>query len=183
MKLLLHTCCGPCSIYPLEVLREQDFEVTGFYYRHNIHPYTECMKREDTLLAFAEESDLKIIIQKGYELEEFLRLMAFREKERCRFCYHERLMATALLAKSGKFEGFSSSLLYSRFQNHELIRETGENISKKLDIPFIYNDFREGWKKGIEISREKGMYRQNYCGCIYSEKERFYREKERKKSL
>ena len=181
MKILLHTCCGPCTIHPLEVLREKNIEVTGFYYRHNIHPYTECMKREETLLSFAEESNLKIIVQKGYELEEFLRMMAFRENDRCRFCYHERLKATAIMAKSGKFEGFSSTLLYSRFQNHELIRETGEAVSKSIGIPFIYMDFREGWKKGIEISKEKGMYRQNYCGCIYSEKERFYRESGNKK--
>ena len=179
MKILLHTCCGPCTIYPLEKLREKSFDVTGFFYRHNIHPYKECMKREETLLSFADEAGIKIIAQKGYELEEFLRMMAFREKERCRFCYHERLKATAIMAKSGKFDAFSSTLLYSRFQNHELIKETGESISKSLDIPFYYEDFREGWKYGIETSKQKGMYRQNYCGCIYSEKDRFYKKNEK----
>lgn len=175
MKILLHTCCGPCSIYPLEKLTEEGFDITGFYYRSNIHPYTECKKREETLLAFADEKNLKIIVQKGYEIEAFLRMMAFREKERCRLCYHERFRSTALMAKSGKFEAFSSTLLYSKFQNHELMKEIAESVSKELGIPFVYMDFREGWKKGIEISKEKGMYRQSYCGCIYSEKDRFFR--------
>ncbi len=177
MKILIHSCCGPCTIYPLEILRAEGFSVTGFYYRHNIHPYTECIKRETALLSFAEESDLKIIVQKGYDIENFLRQMVFREKDRCKICYFERLHSTALMAKSGKFDSFSSTLLYSKFQNHNLVREIGESVSKAVDIPFIYMDFREGWKKGIEISKEKGMYRQNYCGCIFSEKDRFYREK------
>lgn len=175
MKLLLHTCCGPCTIYPLEQLRKNDNEVTGFYYRHNIHPYTECMKREETLLSFANEQSLKVIVQKGYEIEEFLRLMAFREKDRCRFCYGERFRSTALMAKAGKFDGFTSTLLYSKFQNHELMKEIAFTVSKEIGIPFIYMDFREGWKKGIEVSKEKGMYRQNYCGCIYSEKDRYFK--------
>jgi len=154
-----------------------DMEVMGFFYRHNIHPFTECQKRQETLKEYAKEIDLKVIWQKGYELERFLRAVAFREDDRCRYCYFERLNATALVAKKGKFKGFSTTLLYSRFQNHELIRQTGEAVAKKHGVSFIYHDFREGWKQGIETSKDLGMYRQQYCGCIYSEKDRYYREK------
>lgn len=176
MKLLMHTCCGPCSIYPLQVLRDDRHQVMGFFYRNNIHPYTECLKREKTLLAFAESSDLKLIVQPGYDMETFLRSVAFREVDRCVYCYHDRLATTAHLAKKGKFDGFTTTLLYSRHQKHDQIRTIGEAVGRAAKIPFYYHDFRDGWTAGTEQSRQMGMYRQAYCGCIYSEKERFYRK-------
>ena len=176
-KILLHTCCGPCTIYPLEMLRQDDFMVMGYFYRHNIHPYTECMKREETLAQYAKEMDLKMIWQEGYEMERFLQSVVFREGDRCRFCYHDRLKAAAMVAKKGKFDAFSSTLLYSKFQNHALITEIGTALGKKYGVPFHYQDFREGWKNGIEESKDRGMYRQQYCGCIYSEKDRYYSER------
>lgn len=174
MKILLHICCAPCSIFPIEHLRGENFEVRGFFYRHNIHPYTECLKREETLVAYAGRIGLPVIYQSGYDLEGFLRRAAFREQDRCRICYFERLNETALLARRGKFDAFTSSLLYSKFQNHELILQIGESIEKKVGIPFYYKDFREGWTHGIEESKRNNMYRQQYCGCIYSEKQRFF---------
>ncbi len=177
MKLLLHTCCGPCSVYPLEVLKAKDINVMGFFYRHNIHPFTECMKREDTLREYSETIGLKMIWQKDYELEKFIQSIAFREKDRCRYCYHARLKATAMVAKKGKFDAFSSTLLYSKFQNHKLLIETGQALAREYGLDFFYHDFREGWGQGIETSKELGMYRQQYCGCIYSEKDRYYKEK------
>ncbi len=181
MKLLLHACCGPCTIYPLQVLRKKDIQVMGFFFRHNIHPFTECRKREETLRQYADAQDVKMIWQQEYDLETFLRSVVFREKDRCRYCYHARLTATAKIAKKGKFDGFSSTLLYSRFQNHALIRETAEAVAKETGVDFFYHDFREGWKQGIAESKAMGMYRQSYCGCIYSEKDRYYRPA--KKSL
>ncbi len=151
----------------------------GFFYRHNIHPFSECMKREETLAQYADDIGLKMIWQQGYELEEFLRGVAFREKDRCRYCYHARLKATAMVAKKGKFDGFTTTLLYSKFQNHPLIIETGQALAKTYGVKFFYHDFRQGWKQGIETSKEMGMYRQSYCGCIYSEKDRYYKEKKK----
>jgi predicted adenine nucleotide alpha hydrolase (AANH) superfamily ATPase len=174
MKLLLHTCCGPCSIYPVHVLQEKKYDIMGYFFRSNIHPYTECLKRQETLTGYAQSIGIKLIVQEDYDLEGFLQNVVFREKDRCRFCYHARLQATALLAKRGKFDLFSTTLLYSRFQNHEAIRDTGEAVGKTVGVPFYYHDFREGWKEGIEASKRLGMYRQSYCGCIYSEKERYY---------
>ncbi len=176
-KLLLHTCCAPCSIYPVQVLRDEGIKVMGFYYRHNIHPYSECLRREETLRSYADHISLKIIYPESYDLEKFLRKVTFRESERCTICYHERLRSTALLAKRGKFDGFTSTLLYSKFQNHELIQSIGESVGKTEGIPFVYRNFRIGWKDGIEESKALGMYRQQYCGCIYSEKKRYYHPK------
>lgn len=175
MKLLLHTCCAPCTTYPVKVLKEMDMDIMGFFYRYNIHPFQECVKREETLKQYSESIRLKVIYQPDYKIEKFLQSIVFREKERCRYCYYDRLKATALVAKKGKFEGFTTTLLYSRFQNHELIRQTGEALAKNYGLKFFYHDFREGWKFGIEESKRLKMYRQQYCGCIYSEKDRYYK--------
>ena len=175
MKILMHSCCGPCTIYPLEVLRDEGYTVMGYFYRHNIHPYTECLRRQETLERYAAEQQLRVIIQEGYDMEGFIRNVAFREKERCRYCYHDRLRSAARVARKGKFDAFTSTLLYSRHQKHDLIREMGDTIGRESGVPFLYRDFRVGWKAGIETSKKLGMYRQPNCGCINSEKERYYR--------
>lgn len=146
----------------------------GFFYPHNIHPYTECLKRQETLIQYSGQINLKVIYQDGYDLEGFLQKIVFREKDRCTICYHERLKATAIIARKGRFDSFSTTLLYSRFQNHEKIRAIGESVGKAAGIIFYYCDFRSGWKHGIEESKRLGLYRQQYCGCIYSEKERYF---------
>lgn len=176
MKLLLHTCCAPCSIYPVRVLREAGMEVTGFFYRYNIHPFTECLKRENALKAYAPAIGLPVIYQQGYDIDQFFRNAVYRESQRCLACYHERLKTTARMAAEGKFDAFTSTLLYSKFQNHEAIREIGESEGKAAGVPFYYQDFRLGWKEGVTASKELGMYRQQYCGCVYSEKDRYYDE-------
>ncbi len=175
MKVLLHICCANCAIYPIKTMREEGLEVMGFFYRHNIHPYTECIKRQEALQTYAEQIDLKVIYQEGYDVEGFIQNVVFRESDRCNYCYHDRLQSTALLAKRGKFDYFSSTLLYSKHQQHELIRSMGESIGKMVGVPFRYQDYREGWKEGIDCSKQMGLYRQHYCGCIYSEKERYYK--------
>jgi predicted adenine nucleotide alpha hydrolase (AANH) superfamily ATPase len=175
-KILLHVCCAPCAIYPLKTLRLDGFEVMGYFYNRNIHPYQECLKRMDTLKTYAEQEGLRVIYQEGYEMEAFLQSMVFREHDRCRICYHDRLKSAAVIAKKGAFDYFTTTLLQSKFQKHDLIKSIGESLGQAYGIPFLYRDFREGWKEGIETSKRLGMYRQQYCGCIYSEKERFYRE-------
>jgi predicted adenine nucleotide alpha hydrolase (AANH) superfamily ATPase len=175
MKLLLHTCCAPCAIYPIRVLREKGDQVMGYFHRSNIHPYSECLRRQEALEAYSREIDLRLIIERAYDLEGFLRNAAFREAQRCRLCYHSRLYSTALIAKRGKFDAFSSTLLYSKFQKHEMISDMGQVVAASVGIPFYYEDFRKGWKEGIEVSKRLGIYRQAYCGCIYSEKERYNR--------
>jgi hypothetical protein len=147
----------------------------GFFYRHNIHPYTECQRRQETLETFAAEEKFRVIIQDDYDMEGFIRNVAFREKERCRYCYHDRLMSAAHIARKGRFDAFTSTLLYSRFQKHEMIQAVGESVARETGVPFLYRDFRSGWRQGIDASKDRKMYRQPYCGCIYSEKDRYYR--------
>ena len=177
MKALIHICCANCLIYPLKTLREEGWDVMGFFYNPNIHPYQEYQRRLEAMREYEKEAAIQVIYRDEYDLEEFLRGVAFREDERCRFCYHLRLEATALVAKRGKFDAFTSTLLHSRHQNHELIKTIGEQIGKEQGVQFLYQDFRDGWKEGIEESKTLGLYRQSYCGCIYSEKERYLQKK------
>ncbi len=178
MNLLLHICCAPCAIYPVKTIRMKGFDIMGFFYKNNIHPYMECLKRQETLQSYADTIDLNVIYQKGYDLEGFIQTIVFRESDRCSFCYHERLKITALTAKRGKFDCFSTTLLYSKFQKHDMIVSIGEVVGKSVGIKFYHQDFRIGWKEGVEASKELGLYRQQYCGCIYSEKERYFKTKE-----
>jgi predicted adenine nucleotide alpha hydrolase (AANH) superfamily ATPase len=173
VRILLHICCAPCTIYPLRVLREAGGEVFGAFINPNIHPYQEYRKRLETLEVYAGQKELPVIREEAYPMEEFLRQVAFREEERCRYCYMLRLTQAAETAKRERFDAFTTTLLYSRFQKHDLIRSIAESVAAQLGIPFLYRDFREGWSEGVSISKEVGMYRQPYCGCIYSEKERF----------
>ena len=175
MKVLMHICCGPCAIYPTRVLREQGCHVRGYYFNPNIHPYQEFARRRDTLAAWAQQQDLPVIYSQDYDLEGFLRETVFRESERCRFCYLLRLESAAKVAKRGRFDALTTTLLYSKFQKHDLIVEIGREAARRNGLEFLYHDFREGWREGIRESKASGMYRQQYCGCIYSEKERYYR--------
>ena len=177
MKALIHICCANCLIYPLRTLRKEGWDVMGFFYNPNIHPYQEYQRRLAAVQAYEKEAAIQVIYRDEYDLEQFLRGVAFREDERCRFCYHFRLQATAQVAKRGKFAAFTSTLLHSKHQDHELIKAIGEQVGKEQGVKFLYQDFRDGWKEGIEESKALGLYRQGYCGCIYSEKERYLQKK------
>jgi epoxyqueuosine reductase len=183
MKLLLHICCAPCCIYPVRVLRQENHHIMGFFYNSNIHPYKEYLRRQEALSQYSRRIDLKVIFSETYDMEGFLRTVAFREAERCRFCYYDRLRATARMAKTSGFETFSSTLLYSKYQKHNLIQSIGKTVEKEIGIPFFYEDFRTGWEEGVDESRKMEMYRQPYCGCIYSEKERYFRSGGRRSGL
>jgi predicted adenine nucleotide alpha hydrolase (AANH) superfamily ATPase len=132
MTVLLHICCGPCTTYPLEVLKAQGIKASGFFYNPNIHPYREFMKRIEAVEQLAARENLHVDYHREYGLREYLRQVVFNEESRCSLCYDMR---------------------------HK--------------IPFYYHDFREGWQQGIDMSKEMGLYRQSYCGCIYSEQERY----------
>lgn len=172
MRLLLHTCCGPCSIIPITEL-QQDYEISALFFNPNIHPFLEFTKRRETLLAYCADQNVAVFDRGQYGLEEFIQRVVFREQQRCKICYSWRMEQTARTASAAGFASFSSTLLYSRYQNHEQLKEFGFALAKKYNIEFIYRDFREGWQIGIDRSRELGMYRQPYCGCIYSERERY----------
>ena len=176
MKILLHICCAPCAIYPVKELRSNGLEVTGFFFNHNIHPYLEYRQRLDTVTEYASMIDLEVIYRDEYRLEDFLGAVAAKPETRCLYCYASRLEIAAATAAELGFEAYSSSLLYSRYQKHAVIREMGERLGAKYGIAFHYDDYRRGWKEGIDISKKMGLYRQQYCGCIYSEKDRYHRQ-------
>jgi hypothetical protein len=173
MKILLHTCCGPCSLFPLRALRKAGHSVTGFFYNHNIHPYQEYARRLEAVREMARIEELPFLMRDEYALEDFLANVAHAPETRCSYCYASRLGATAAAAAKHGFEAFSASLLYSRYQRHEEIRELGQQAGKEYGVNFYYEDFRPGWQEGVKLSKERGLYRQQYCGCIYSEKERY----------
>ncbi len=176
-EILLHICCGPCSIYPLKVLREEAV-VTGYFYNPNIHPYTEWKARLETLEKYAGDIGLNMIYDRRYLLEDFIKGVLKQEGTRCSFCYETRLRSTAKTAKENGFQAFSTTLLVSPYQKHDLIRQIGESVAKDEGIEFVYKDFRPGYQEASRLSRELGMYRQKYCGCIFSEKERYYKPEE-----
>jgi len=156
-KILIHICCAPCFVAPYFHLKDK-FRIFGFWFNPNIHPFLEYQKRLKTLQDFAEKENIQMIYKDEYNLEEFLRKAAFRENNRCQSCYYDRLK------------------YYSKFQKHEMIKEICESLAIEYKVNFLYQDFREYWKEGIKISKERGMYRQQYCGCIFSERDRFQKD-------
>lgn len=175
-RVLLHICCGPCSITTIRTLKDQGLEVTGLFYNPNIHPLTEYAKRRDGCLEVAERLGIRVIVKDDeYAPQQWFRAVAFREDNRCFHCYALRLERTAGIARRGGFDAFTTSLLYSKFQKHDVIA----GLCRDLSTPktrFLYHDFREGWKEGIALSKEWSIYRQQYCGCLYSENERYHGE-------
>lgn len=148
----------------------------GYWYNPNIHPVQEFYKRLQTLKNFNDSQDIKTIIDETYGLTDFVRTAAFRESERCRFCYQMRIEKAAQIAAKGKFDAFTTTLMYSKWQDHDLMKEYCEIAAAKYKVSFHYEDYREGWQEGINTSKELGMYRQQYCGCIYSEEDRYLKQ-------
>lgn len=172
-RLLLHTCCAPCTIHPLAVLRDQGWDVEGCFYNPNIHPYQEWVRRRDTLKDYAAAEDLPMLWPRGYDLEEFLTDALAAGPRRCEACYRRRLGVVAREARERGFDAFSTTLLVSPYQKHERLREIAEEIAAREGVPFLYHDFRPGFRGAQAKARELGLYRQPYCGCIFSERERY----------
>ena len=177
MNILMHVCCGPCLMYPLKRLTEKGHKLTGFWYNPNIHPYTEYQNRLEAARYLEWARVFPMIYEDSYDLVEYLQAVMPHLDDRCRFCYQLRLARTASVAKEKSFEAFSTTLLVSPTQKHELINEIGEELAKKYDVKFFYEDLRPGYYEGKAMAKELSLYRQKYCGCIFSEKERYYNKK------
>ena len=174
MKLLLHICCGPCALYPIKELLNKEFDkVTGFFYNPNIHPPSEYKRRRDTLSEAASKTGFELIIPE-YKMEEYFRKVLAKEDspERCSLCWELRLFETANFAKDNGFDAFTTTLLISPYQDHEKIKRIGEKIAGEKGVQFYYQDFRPGFKDGQEQAKKENLYRQKYCGCVFSELER-----------
>ena len=174
MKLLMHTCCAPCSVYCIDTLRKENIEPTLYWYNPNIHPYMEYKARRDTLKQYSEMIDVKVIFEENYGLKEFCKNVVNNLENRCvNYCYPVRLEQTAIYAKENGYDTFTTTLLVSPYQNHEGICKVAETIAKKYDLDFLYRDFRVGFREGQAKARELGLYMQKYCGCVFSEESRY----------
>ena len=176
MNTLLHICCAPCANQCIEVLQGDKLEVTGFWYNPNIHPFTEYRARRNTVREYLESIDVKLLEQNDYALRPFIREVADDIANRCGKCYEMRLFEAARQAKEGGFDSFTSSLFISPYQNHELMRETAERAASAYCVEFLYRDFRPYFRAGQDRARELGMYMQKYCGCVFSEEERYLKK-------
>ncbi len=175
MNILVHVCCAPCFTYPHKRLFEEGHDVVGFFFNPNINPYTEYKARLHALKRYTALKPVEMIYKNEYPLEEFIRgqLKAIDGgKKRCEFCIEIRLKETAKTASENGFDAFTSTLLESKYQPHDLIKEIGVRSAEEYSTEFYYEDFRVGWKESVAISRELELYRQKYCGCIFSEMER-----------
>ena len=180
-RLLLHSCCAPCSSYVLEYLSRY-FEITVFYYNPNIYPPEEFGKRveeQKRLIAQLPAEHPISFLDGPYEPERFYEVARGLERvpeggERCFKCYRLRLSETAEMARAGKYDYFTTTLSISPLKNAEKLNEIGGQLAKDYGVDYLYSDFkkRNGYKRSTELSREYGLYRQDYCGCVFSMRER-----------
>ena len=179
MKTLLHICCAPCANQCIDVLRADGIELTGFWYNPNIHPFTESRSRRNCLREYAQTIELPLLERDQYALRPFVREVASDIANRCVKCYEMRLLETARTAAEGGFDSFTSSLFISPYQKHDLMREVAERAAAAYGVQFLYRDFRPYFRAGQDRARALGFYMQKYCGCVFSEEERYLKESKR----
>jgi epoxyqueuosine reductase len=183
VKILTHICCGPCLVYPYEKLIDEGELLTGFWYNPNIHPFTEYKNRLESLKKFQSINNMEIAFNDSYDLEKFLSLAMSDLQDRCSHCYAMRLQETAHHAKENGFEYFTTTLLVSPYQKLDYIRKIGAELENETGIKFLDLDIVSGYREGRTKARDMGLYMQKYCGCIFSEKERYQNKENMKKSI
>ena len=177
MKLLLHTCCAPCSVYCIDSLRKENIEPIIYWYNPNIHPYKEYEARRECLKEYTKQINVNSIFEEDYGLREFCKNTVSDLENRCiNYCYKTRLEQTAKYAKQNGYDSFSTTLLVSPYQNQEAIKQIGEELAKEYGLEFVYRDFRVGFREGQNKARELGLYMQKYCGCVFSEEDRYSKQ-------
>jgi len=179
MKLLMHICCSNCSIYPLQRVLSKGIDVRGLWFNPNIHPYTEYTERLESLKKLQKLWSFDVAYIDRYPLGEFLKAVLDQGENRCAVCYAIRLDKTAETAKKMALDGFTTSLLVSPYQKFAIINKVGNEAARRHGIMFYSEDFRKGWHISKGLSTELGLYKQKYCGCIFSEMERFQKKEKR----
>lgn len=179
MKLLLHICCAPCSVACIKQLRGEGIEPVGFWYNPNIHPFTEYRARRNCLREYAPSIGLELVEKDEYGLRPFVQAVANNIDGRCSYCYAVRLNETAKYAAEHGFDAFCTTLTVSPYQNTPLIFETGEKLAAQYGIKFAPYDFSPHYREGQTEAREKGLYMQKYCGCVFSEEDRYCKKKKK----
>ena len=174
-KVLLHICCAPCATAVLEKLREDGFQVRGFFYNPSIHPWKEFQRRLGALKAWAPGAGLTVDCFEDYPLEENIRMLLAAEN-RCFACFADRMRKTASKAADLGMEYFTTTLLISPYQNRKLLEKAGIEAAESAGVKYLHFDFRSLYKRSIELSRTAELYRQPYCGCVFSERDRYLKE-------
>jgi predicted adenine nucleotide alpha hydrolase (AANH) superfamily ATPase len=178
-KVLIHVCCAHCAAYTVEYWRREGYEIAGFWYNPNIHPYSEHQQRLESMKSLAVQRDIPLFIAEGYDMPEYFRRVVGHEEERCRYCFELRLTKTAETACEKGYDAFTTTLLISPHQKHELIKEIGEKTAGGKGAAFLYADLRKRYSDSRHITKPLELYRQQYCGCVYSEWERYSEKKEK----
>jgi epoxyqueuosine reductase len=173
LNILLHICCAPCAIYPIDELRKDGHTIAGFFYNSNVHPYAEYKKRKTEAEKYGKEVKLNVIAG-DYDIENYFQHVVYNESQpvRCPVCWWLRLNRTARFAKENGFDAFTTTLLASPYQDQDAIKSIGEDVAANTEIKFYCKDFRAGFKEAHTLAKSKGIYCQKYCGCVFSEKER-----------
>ena len=172
-SVLIHSCCAHCAAYTAQYWREQGYEVSTLWYNPNIHPYMEHQHRLEAMQSLAQEMNLPLIVIEGYGVIDYFRKVAGREAQRCQYCFRLRLSKTAETARQMGFSAFTTTLLISPHQKHDLIREIGNGLAEEKGVEFLYADLRKRYSDSRRMTKGLDLYRQQYCGCIYSEWERY----------
>jgi epoxyqueuosine reductase len=175
-RMLLHSCCAPCTLYPFDRLQARGFAVTGFFYNPNIHPFSEFEKRFVAVSEFYHTAQRPLIVDASYDVSGFIRAVLGSPNRRCETCWRMRLKAAAERAGEMGMDAVTTTLLFSIYQDHDVVAGIGREEAEDAGVEFYYEDFRVGWHEGQRRARELSIYRQKYCGCIFSEEER-YRKK------
>ena len=177
MRVLFHVCCGPCFARAGSLLREEGHDVTAFWYNPNVQPYKEFEARLGAFHQVREAEGFPTVVDDTYDPERWLR-GALDAENRCDLCFRDRLGHTAAAAADGGFGAFTTTLLASPYQDHDLARRAGEEAAIEAGVAFLYRDFRDGWKEARRRTFELEVYRQKYCGCVFSERDRWLGEPE-----
>jgi len=172
-SVLIHCCCAHCAAYTVEYWRQQGYEISALWYNPNIHPYAEHQRRLDSMKSLAEKMNFSLVVTEGYDMPEYFRRVAGHESERCQYCFDLRLSKTAETAGKGGFSAFTTTLLISPHQKHDLLYAVGNKLSEETGVAFLYADLRKRYSNSRHLTKPLDLYRQQYCGCIYSEWERY----------
>jgi len=181
VNLLLHICCAPCSVACVKQLREEGIEPVGYWYNPNIHPFTEYRARRNCLVDYAKSIGLELVVDDFYGLRQFVTAVVSNIPGRCAYCYDTRMDQTARYAAEHGFDAFCTTLTVSPYQNTPLIFQKGQAAAEKYGVGFLPYDFSPRYREGQTEARELGLYMQKYCGCVFSEEDRYCSKKKKKK--
>lgn len=173
VNVLLHVCCGPCASGTVPALRDEGIHPVLYWYNPNIHPFREYELRLASLKEYARQNSLPLVVDGDYGLRPFIRATDGGEPGRCSVCYSMRLEAAARTASEQGFDAFTTTLLVSPMQDRDAILAAGREASAKFNVRFLERDFRDHYRSGVDKARSAGLYVQKYCGCIFSEEERY----------